>query len=169
MQRGNIALNRAVGLDSDKAALRAETLSLGSDDVQVLRIELRNDHWHIRRKAVCGVVGNDRALCLCICFLKCSERILLHINSAEAEIDLRSDLLNILACIIDHEICKLLRHRLILECPAGTDCLTVGLSGRAGRCCHDRDLEPRMICKQQCKALTDHAGRTDDSNAKFFH
>lgn len=60
MQGRHIALQAAVGLDSNEAALGAQTLALGRDDLNVVRVDLRHDHGNIRGKAVCAVVGDHR-------------------------------------------------------------------------------------------------------------
>ena len=95
MQRGNVALERAVGFDRDEAALRAEALALRVDDLDVLRIELRHDHRDVRRAAVGGVVGDDRAFELGIAFFKRLDFILLHVDRAEDKVDHRGDLLGV--------------------------------------------------------------------------
>ena len=86
-QRGNVALERAVRFDRDEAALCAEALALRVDDLDVLRIELRHDHRDVRRAAVGGVVGDDRAFELGIAFFKRLDFILLHVDRAEDEVD----------------------------------------------------------------------------------
>ena len=66
MQGGYIALQAAIGLDCDEAAFGTQTLALGRDDLNVVRVDLRHDHGNIRGKAVCAVVGDHRALGLCV-------------------------------------------------------------------------------------------------------
>ena len=51
-ESGNVALERAVGLDCDKSALGAETLSLGSDDLDVLGIDLGDHHGNVGSMSV---------------------------------------------------------------------------------------------------------------------
>ena len=60
-QRGNIALERAVGLNADKAPFGSQAFSLSRDDGGVLRVQLRNDHRHIGRSSMRAVVRHDRA------------------------------------------------------------------------------------------------------------
>ena len=55
------------------------------DDSQMLRIDLRNDHRHVRRPTVRTVVGHDGYLGTGILLLQCADFVLLHIDGAEHE------------------------------------------------------------------------------------
>ena len=87
MERRNVALDRAVGLDCDKASPGAETFSLCLDYLNVVGIDLRHDHRNIGSKSVGRVIGNDGALSLCIGFLESLYLIFLHIDRTETEIN----------------------------------------------------------------------------------
>ena len=109
VQGGNIALQAAVGLDSDEAALGAQTLALSGNDLDVIGIDLGHHHGHIRGKAVCAVVGDHRALGLCIGFFQCLDLILRHVDGAENEIHLRGNFFHLGSVCHDH-LLHALRH-----------------------------------------------------------
>ena len=118
--------------------------------------------------AVGGVIGDDRAFKLRVCFFERLDLVFFHVDSAENEIDLLCDLLRIrLGIHNDHGFDAFgdrLRH-----VPFIADRLRVGLACavRAG-CQHDR-REPRMICCQQNEPLPDHTRCTNDTDSEFFH
>ncbi len=62
VDRRDVALERAVRLHRDEAALRAEPLALRLDDRGVLRVDLGDHHRHVGRAAVGRVVRDDRRL-----------------------------------------------------------------------------------------------------------
>ncbi|MNC44007.1 hypothetical protein D3C75_928980 [compost metagenome] len=53
MQCRHIALNRAVRLHGDKPCFGTQTFALLGNYLEMLRIDLRNDHWNIWSPAVC--------------------------------------------------------------------------------------------------------------------
>ena len=55
-ERGNIALDGAVGLNGDEAALCTKTLSLTVDNLNVVGVYFRNYHRNVGRPAVGTVV-----------------------------------------------------------------------------------------------------------------
>ena len=87
MERGNVALQGAVGFDGDKATLRPQTLPLVVDDLRVVGVHFWDDHGHVGGPAMSAVVGNDRALQLSVGLLQGADLILLHVNSAEDKIN----------------------------------------------------------------------------------
>ena len=168
MQGRHIALQAAVGLDRDEAALGTQTLALGRDDLNVVRVDLRHDHGHIRGKAVCAVVGDHRALGLCVSLFQCLDLGLGHIDCAEDEIDLRSDLFHLGGIQHDH-LLDALGHR-GSHCPAAANGLLIGLACAAAGRGQRGQLEPGMILKQGHKTLPHHARCANDTNfILFFH
>ena len=168
VQGGNVALQAAVGFDCDEATLGAQTLALGRDDLNVVGVDLRHHHRHIRGAAVCAVVGDDRALCLGVSLFQRLDLGLGHIDRAEDEVHLRGDLFHLGGVQHDH-LLDAFGHR-SGHSPAGADGFLIGLSGAAAGSGQRGQLEPRMIFQQRDKALTDHASRTDDTNfILFFH
>ena len=168
MQGRYIALQAAVGLDGDEAALGAQTLALGRDDLNVVGVDLRHHHRDIRGAAVGAVVGDDRALCLGISLLKCLDLGLGHIDGAEDEVHLRSDLFHLGSVQHDH-LLHAFGHR-GGHGPAGTDSFLIGLACTAAGCGQGGQFEPGVILQQCDEALTDHASRTDNANfILFFH
>ena len=126
MQGRHIALQAAVGLDGHKAALGAQALALGRDDVDVVGVDLGYDHRHVRGKAVRAVVGHDRALGLGVGLLQCLDLILLHVDGAKDEIDLGGDLLHIGGVQHDH-LFNALGHGGLHQ-PAAADGLLIGFA-----------------------------------------
>ena len=167
VQGGHVALQRAVGLDRDKAALGAETPALALDDLLVLPVELGDDHRHVGGAAMGAVVGDDGAFRFGIRFLKRADLRLGHIDRAEDEIHLRGDRLHVGGIQHGHRLHRLGHggvHR-----PATRDRLLIGLARGAGARGERGDGKPRMILKQGHKPLTDHTGATDDTNTILFH
>ena len=168
MQRRNIALQAAIGLDGDEAALRAETAALRLDDADVVGVQLRDDHRHIRRPAVRGIVGDDGTFEPRIALLQCADLVLFHVHGAEHEIDHGGELF----CVglrVENGHFRRLRRDGLRHVPFGADGLTVGLACAVRTGGQSRQLEPRMRGDQKDKALTDHAGRADDADLVFFH
>ena len=114
----------------------------------MLGVDLGNDHGNVGSSSVSGVVGYNGALSLCVLFLKCSDLVLLHINSAENEIYLRSDLLDICCCVKNDHILELLGD-ILLHCPLCAYCVLISLACASGRCCQDLYIEPGVICQQE--------------------
>ena len=103
MQGRHIALQAAVGLDGHKAALGAQTLALGRDDVDVVGVDLGYDHRHVRGKTVRAVVGHDRALGLGVGLLQLALiSSFFMLTAQKIKIDLGGDLLHIGGVQHDH-------------------------------------------------------------------
>ena len=166
VQGRDIALQAAVGLDGDEAALGTQALALSGDDVDVVGVDLRHDHRHIRSEAVCAVVGDDGAFCLGVSLFQSLDLVLRHIDGAEDKVHLRGDLLH-LGCIQHHHLLDALRHR-GGHGPAGTDSLLIGLAGAPAGSGQSRQLEPGMIFEQSNKTLAYHTGGTDDAHFILF-
>lgn len=90
MQRRNIALQAAVGFDGDETALGAQAFALSRNDLDVIGVDFGHDHGNVRGKAMRTVVGNHRAFSLGVSFLQRLDFFLLHVDSAEYKIYLRS-------------------------------------------------------------------------------
>ena len=168
MQRGHVALQRAVGLHSDEAALCAEALSLRVDDLDVVCVDLRNDHRNVRCPAVGGVVGDDGALELRVFFLQRLDFVFFHIDRAEDKVDHRRDLLRVRLRIHDNEIALGFRNILLHE-PLARDGVLVGLARAMGACCKNDRLKPRMLRCQQHEPLPDHARCANDTDFILLH
>ena len=168
VQGGNVALQAAVGLDGNKAALGAQTLALCGDDLDVVGVDLGHHHGHIRGKAVCTVVGHHRAFSLCIGLFQSLDLILGHVDCTEDKIHLRSNLFH-LGCIQNYHLLDTFRHG-GGHGPTGTDSFLIGLAGAAAGCGQNGQLEPGVIFQQRHKTLTDHTSRTYDTHfILFFH
>ena len=167
MQGRHIALQAAVGLDGHKAALGAQTLALGRDDVDVVGVDLGYDHRHVRGKAVRAVVGHDRALGLGVGLLQCLDLVLLHVDGAKDEIDLGGDLLHIGGVQHDH-LFNALGHGGLHQ-PAAADGLLIGFASAACAGRKGNQIKPGVIFQQRNKALADHTGCTDNTNIVLFH
>ena len=167
MQGRHIALQAAVGLDGHKAALGAQALALGRDDVDVVGVDLGYDHRHVRGKAVRAVVGHDRALGLGIGLLQCLDLVLLHVDGAKDKIDLGGDLLHIGGVQHDH-LFNALGHGGLHQ-PAAADGLLIGFASAACAGRKGNQIKPGMIFQQRNKALADHTGCTDNTNIVLFH
>ena len=87
VQCGNIALQRAVGFDGDEAPLGTQTPALRIDGLSMFRVDLRDDHRHIRCKAVGRIVGDHRTLRPGIAFFQCTDLIFFHIHSTEYKVE----------------------------------------------------------------------------------
>ena len=167
-ERRDIALERAVGLDGDEAAGGAETLLLSGDDVEVLRVQFRDDHGDVFGVAMCAVVRNDRNVSLCVLLFESRGGFFGHVDSTEDEVDHLADLLDVVLCVHDDDVLELFRHR-GLELPFGADGVFVRLAGRTGTGRERNDVEPRMTREEGGEALTDHAGGADDTYVVLFH
>ena len=157
MQGRHIALEAAVGLDGDKAALGAQALALGRDDVEVVGVDLGYHHGHVRGKAVGGVVGHDRALGLGIGLLQCLDLILLHVDGAKDKIHLGGDLLHIGVASSTTIFLALLGHGGVHD-PAAADGLLIGFASAACAGRKGNQMKPGVIFQQRNKALADHTG-----------
>ena len=148
----NIALDRAVRLNSDKTTLGAESFALFLNNGCMIRVDLRNHHWNIRCPSMCRVIRNYRCLKLRDLLFKRADLILLHINSTEYEIDLLADLLYIFRTLNDH-VLNIRRH-FHIDLPAAFYCISIRLSGRTRRSNYCYTLKPRMIIKQRDESLS---------------
>ena len=161
-----IGLNRAVRLDSDEAACCSKSLPLVRDDCEMVRVDFRNNHRHIRSPAVSAVVGDNRCLCLRIFLLNGADLVLAHIDSGKYKVNICRDVLDI-CDILDNHLFYTLRHRCV-HLPLIADSLFVCLSGTARGRGERFDLKPRMICEQRDEALSDHSGCTQDTDFQFI-
>ena len=165
-QRRRVGLNRAVRLDGDKTTSGAQALALVLDHLEVLRVDLRHHHRHVRGPAVGAVVGDHRGLGLGITLFNGANLVLRHVYRREHEINARGHGLGIVA-IDDHHVLDIFGHR-GFHLPTVADSLGIRLAG-AVRGSGKRDhLEPRVILKQRDKTLTDHTGGTKDADLQFF-
>ncbi len=89
VERGDVALERAVRLHGDEAALRSEAAALRDDELRVLRVHLGDHHRHVGRRAVRGVVRDERRLVLGVRVLERARLVLGHVDRAEHEVDSR--------------------------------------------------------------------------------
>ena len=168
VQRGHIALQRAVGLDCDEAALGAEALSLRVDDLGVFGVDLGDDHGNILGVPVRGIVGDYWAFQLGIAFFKRANLCLGHVDGAEHEIDIACDRLCIGDGVPHNKSRQCFRDRR-RHSPTRADRFRIGLAGRAGRSREDSDMKPGVVFQQAHKALADHAGRADDAYIVLLH
>ena len=163
----DVALDGAVRLDCDEAALGAKALFLRGDDGEMLGVYLGDDHRNVRGPAVGAVVGDDGALGLGVLLLEGEDLFLLHIDGGEDKIDVLHHVRNVRG-ILDDDGLRALGHRLI-ERPLSANGLLIGLA-RAARARRDSSqLEPRVIGDQRDVALTHHAGASYDSDLQFLH
>ena len=134
----------------------------------MLRVYLGDNHGNVGRPTVCGVVGNHRALMLCISLFQCLNFFLFHINGREHKVHLRCDFLNIVGRIhYDKFLCGF-RHRRI-NFPSIAYCLFIGFSCTSGTGCHNLQFKPRVLVNQGDKTLSDHAGTANHTYAIFLH
>ena len=167
VQGGYIALQAAVGLYGNKAALGAKTLALGGDDVDVVGVDLRHDHRHIGGKAVGAVVGNHGAFCLGVGFLQRFDLLFFHIDGAKDKVHLGGDLCHV-GGVQHHQLFRLFGHGGLHQ-PAAAHSLLIGLAGTAGAGCHSGQAEPRVVFQQGYKTLPYHTGCADDTYIVLFH
>ena len=167
MNGGNIALQRAVGFDCHKASLGAQTLSLRLNHLDVVRVDFGNDHGNVRSKTVSRIVGNDGAFRLGVTLLESADFVLLHIDGAEAEVNLGGDLLHVVGVENNHIL--VLFGESGGHVPSAVHNLSVGFAGTSGACRQCCYLKPRMIFEQERKALTHHTGSSDDSDFILSH
>ena len=167
VQGRHIALQAAVGLDGNKAALGAQALALCGDDFQVVCIDFRHYHRNIRCHTVCAVVGNHRAFCLGVSFFQRFDFVLFHVDCTEHKIHLCSNFFH-LGSIQNHHLFDRFRHRCFHQ-PAVADSILIGLACGACRCSQSRKLKPGMIFQQGNKTLAHHASCTNNANFVLFH
>ena len=115
-----------------------------------------------------GVVGDDDDLGLGVGVLEVAQHaFFLDIDGAEDDVEPFGDAGD-LRCVENDHIAQVFGDG-IGHHPAAADGFRVGLAGGAGRGGELRDAEPRVIGKQGGEALTDHAGRADDTGVINFH
>ena len=131
-------------------------------------IDFRNNHRNVLGKTMCAVVGDNRALQLCVLFFQSTDNVLLHIDSTEGKINLGSKFLCIALCIIQDHIPDIFRNR-SCHLPASIHCFRIGLALIAAAGCNCSDSKPRMVCQQGDKALTYHAGCADNADSVILH
>ena len=153
-QARRIALDGAVRFYRDESAGCSETFLLIRDHIEMIRINLRHDHRHIRRPAVRAVVGYDRRLCFRVLFLDGFDLILAHVNRAENKVNSGCHMLHVIY-IENHQILHSLRHRRV-HFPASAYCLFISLACGTGACRHRHHLKPRVVLQQRDKSLTYH-------------
>ena len=165
---GNIALNRAVGLDSDEASLCAETLALSLDYLDVLGVYLGHYHGNVGSETMSGVIRYYRALSFSVLLLESLYFVFFHIYCAEAEIYHGCYLLDIRCSVEKNHVLHCCGHG-NCHLPAAACCLLIRLTCASRRSGKHLDIEPRVIFEQRCEALSDHARSTDNSNVVLFH
>ena len=153
-QHRRIALNRTVGLYGDETSGGAQTFTLRLDHLEMLRINLRNYHRHIRRPAVRAVVGNNRRLRLRILFLDLPDLLFRHIHRGKDEIYL-SRHFRYFIDILDNDIPDRFRHR-CGHLPSAAHSLLICFACRPGAGRDRRHLKPGMIFQQGDKPLSNH-------------
>ena len=164
----DVALQRAVGFDGNKAALCSKALALCVDHSGVVRIDFRDDHRDIRRPAMRAVVGHDRAFRLCIGLFQRFNFIFLHVDRAEDKVYHRSDLFHVGGGVEDDHVFHGFRHGRA-HGPAVSHSLLIGFAGGPAARSERFDVKPGMIFQERCKPLAYHAGCSDDSNLICFH
>ena len=154
-------MERAVRLYCNEATLCAKALSLCRDDLCVLRVDFRHDHWNIRSTSVCAVIGNNRALCLCVQFLQSLYIVLWHIYCTEYKVYHAGNLFYVCGSVHDDQIFHFLRHWCFHQ-PTGANSFRIGFACGvcAGSQCYY--VEPWVVLQKGCKSLTYHTGCTDN-------
>ena len=166
-QRGYVALNRAVGLNRDKAALGAQSLLLCLDDLVMVSINLRDHHGNVGSPAVCAVIGDHGDLCLGVRLLQSLDLILLHIDSAENKGNELLDSCDVLGADNDHVL--IFFGQGSGHFPSAVQSLLVGFTRITGRRDQSGDFKIGVILKQGQKTLTNHARCANDADFAFFH
>ena len=161
-----VGLNRAVRLDGDETTSSAQALALVLDHLEVLRVDLRHHHRHVRGPAVGAVVGDHRGLGLGITLFDGANLVLRHVHRGEHEVHVRGHGLGVVA-VRDHHVLGVFGHRRF-HLPTVSDRLGIRLAGAVRGSGKGDHLEPRVILKQRDKTLTDHTGGTKDADLQFF-
>ena len=138
-----IALNRTVWLNSDETSLCSQTLFLMFDNFEMLWIDFRNYHRHIRCPSVSAVVGNNWCLSLGICFLDGFNLVLGHIYSREYKVNSWRNLLYLIY-IHNNKLFHCFRHWSI-HFPSASYSVLVSLSSTSRACCNSYNFKPWMI------------------------
>ena len=153
-QARSITLDRAVRFYRNESAGCSKTFLLVRNHIEVVCVDLRHNHRHIRRPAVRAVVGYNRRLCLRVLFLDGFDLILAHVNCAENEVNGGCHMLHIIY-IENNKVLHSLRHRRV-HFPASAYCLFISLTCGTGACRHRNHLKPRVVLQQRDKSLTYH-------------
>ena len=167
MERGDIALQGAVGLHRDKSALCAKASALRVNNSDVVGIDLRHDHRNVISPAMGGIIGNNGTFQLGVALLQCPDLFLFHIHGAETEIHGGSQLFRIGLGVQYPNVLCLLRTGDVQR-PAAANGLPIGFAGAFGAGGNSGEPEPRMVFQQCDKALTHHTGGANDAYFKFF-
>ena len=163
VQRRNIGLDGAVGLDGDEPHASAQAAALVLDDAGMLGVELGDDHGHVGRAPVRGVVGDDGRLQAGAGILELAYGGLGHVDGAEAEVDALADGGGVGR--VDHDEVPRGLGDGLLHGPAALDGLLVGLAGAARGGGDGAQLKPGVAGEQRDEALADHARGADDGDA----
>ena len=110
---------------------------------------------------MCAVVGNDRCLCLCICFLDRTDFILGHIDRTEDKVYACRNLFN-LVDVGYNDIFDTFRHRDI-DPPSVAYRIFIALACRTRAGCDRGYLKPRMSVQDRDETLSYHTGSAKDS------
>ena len=161
-------MNGTVGLHRNETAPGSQPGFLGLDYLEMLWIDLWNDHGDIGGPTVGTVVGNNRAFQLGIGFFQGTNFFLFHVNGTENEVDGGRNGFSVCQCIQDHQGLGFLRDR-GGHGPAGTDSLFIRFSSGTGTGRHDSQLKPGMVFQQGHKTLAHHPSGTDDTDSILFH
>ena len=165
-QRRRVGLNRAVRLDGDETARGAQALLLVGDHVEMLRIDFRHHHRHVRRPAVRAVVGDDRRFGFGVFLFDGANLVLRHVHRAKQKIDAGGHIGHIGHVLNNHALDELGHRR--LHFPAAADGLLVGLAGAVRGSGEGGQLEPRVVFQQRDETLADHAGGAENADFQFF-
>ena len=157
----HIALNGAVRLHSNKTTFASESLALGSDHFDMIGVDFRHHHGHIRQTTASTVVADYRNLVLGIVFFQCTDFVLLHIHCTEHEVDQLAHRFNVLS--VQHRHVTDCRRDLPIKCPTVSNSLRISFPCTAGGGCQCRNMKPRMPLQKRNKTLTDHTGCTDNA------
>ena len=137
------------------------------DNFDVLRVNFRHNHRHVRCLTVSAVVRNNGALSFCISFFQCLNLVLRHIHSAKNKIDLRCNGCNIRSIQHHHVFCSLGHRR--RHSPALSHSFFIDFSGGPRRSGNRRQLKPGVIFQQGYKPLANHSCGTNHTCFPFFH
>ena len=114
-----------------------------------------------------GEVGNNGGFCLGISLLQRLDLVLLHVDRAEYEGATATDLLNVCG-IEDNHLTECLGNG-GAHLPTVSDRLLIGHACGARGCCEHRNLKIGVAVQERQKTLTDHTGRTDNTDFHLFH
>ena len=168
MQKGNVRLQRTIGLDCDKTLLCPEALFLRRDDFEVLRIDFGNHHRYVRGKAVSGIIRNYGNFPLCIALFERFYLCFIHIDGTKDKIDFFRYGIRVLFRV-ENSHGNIFFGNGTIERPFVLDCFPVSFSGRTTGRCQSRNLEKRVIFEQKEEALSHHSRSADDTGIVLFH